>query len=63
MIVNQFMLYELILQHINPQWIVLTMTTSKNSKEDEERILNALRSNPELKDCILEMIDIDPMNS
>jgi hypothetical protein len=34
------------------------MTTSKNSREEEDRILNALRRNPELKDCFLEMIDI-----
>lgn len=34
------------------------MTTLKHSNKDEERILNALRNNPELKDCILEMIDI-----
>lgn len=41
------------------------MTTSRNSHEDEERILNALRRNPELKDCFLEMIDIaeDPTRS
>ena len=41
------------------------MTTSKNSQEDEKRILNALRRNPELKDCFLEMIDIaeDPIKS
>lgn len=39
------------------------MTTSKHPSEDEERILNALKRNPELKDCILEMIDIaeDPI--
>ena len=34
------------------------MTTSKNPREDEERILNALKRNPELKNCFLEMIDI-----
>lgn len=34
------------------------MTTSRNSREDEERILNALRRNSELKDCFLEMVDI-----
>jgi hypothetical protein len=34
------------------------MTTSKNPQKDEERILNALRMNPGLKDCILEMIEI-----
>ena len=34
------------------------MTIQKNHKTDEERILNALRRNPDLKDCILEMIDI-----
>lgn len=39
------------------------MTTSTNIKQDEERILNALRDNPELKGCILEMLDItdDPI--
>ncbi len=39
------------------------MTTSKNPQEDEERILNALRRNSELKNCFLEMIDIaeDPI--
>jgi hypothetical protein len=39
------------------------MTTSKNPQQDEERILNALRSNPGLKECILEMLDIsqDPV--
>ncbi len=41
------------------------MTTLKNPHEDEERILNALRRNPELKNCFLEMIDIaeDPTGS
>jgi hypothetical protein len=34
------------------------MTTSKNSREDEETILNALRRSPGLKECILEMIYI-----
>ncbi len=34
------------------------MTTQKHAQEDEERILNALRNNPELKNCFLEMIDI-----
>lgn len=39
------------------------MTISKKPLEDEERILNALRTNPKLKNCILEMIDIteDPL--
>jgi hypothetical protein len=39
------------------------MTESKNLREDEDRILAALRRSPELKDCILEMIDIteDPL--
>lgn len=39
------------------------MSTSINPREDEERILNALRRNPELKNCILEMLDIseDPI--
>jgi hypothetical protein len=34
------------------------MTTQKNPQEDEDRILKALRKNPGLKDCFLEMIDI-----
>jgi hypothetical protein len=34
------------------------MATLKNSPEEEERILEALRSNPVLKTCILEMLDI-----
>lgn len=39
------------------------MTVSKNPREEEERILSALRGNPELKNCILEMLDIaqDPI--
>lgn len=39
------------------------MSESQNSRTDEERILDALRSNPELKNCILEMLDIalDPI--
>lgn len=39
------------------------MTKTKHSHEDEERILNALRRNSELKNCFLEMIDIaeDPI--
>lgn len=39
------------------------MSTSRNPQQDEERILNALRSNSELKECILEMLDIteDPI--
>lgn len=38
------------------------MATSKNQNE-EDRILNALRNNSELKKCVLEMIDIaqDPI--
>ncbi len=34
------------------------MTTQKNPQKDDEKILNALKSNPGLKECILEMIDI-----
>ena len=34
------------------------MTISKNPQEDDQRILNALRNNPDLKNCILEMLDI-----
>jgi hypothetical protein len=34
------------------------MTTSKNQQQDDERILHALKVNPELKSCFLEMIDI-----
>lgn len=34
------------------------MTTPKNPRKDEERILNVIRSNPELKECFLEMISI-----
>ena len=39
------------------------MPTSKIPFEDEERILAALRNNPELKGCVLEMLDIaqDPI--
>lgn len=39
------------------------MSASKIPSEDEERILVALRNNPELRDCVLEMLDIaqDPI--
>ena len=34
------------------------MPHQNQSKEDDERILNAFKMNPELKECILEMIEI-----
>jgi hypothetical protein len=39
------------------------MAKSKNNQQNEERILSALRDNPELENCILEMLDIteDPI--
>lgn len=58
MIANQYTLGGLIAKAFNPQSIILIMTTKKNSHEDEERILNSLRRNPELKGCFLEMINI-----
>jgi hypothetical protein len=54
---------ELLTKTIYFQRVVLYMSTSKTPREDEERILNALRRNPEFKNCILEMLDIseDPI--
>lgn len=63
MVVNQITYCDSISKTINTQLLVFIMTVSKNSREEDERILSALKENPELKNCILEMLDIaqDPI--